>query len=187
MRLVRALGVAALVTGLGIAIPAYSQHGREGEHGRSGRQDGHPGKGHEQRGPEKYTIRHSERERSHVQSRPEHRVVWEQYRSRRWENEHRGWRERGGYHGYRVPHERYVVYFGRAHRFRVHTYPVVIVGGHPRFHYHDCWITMVDPWPAYWEANWYETDDVYVEYVHDGYYMYNTRHPGVAIAVNISL
>jgi hypothetical protein len=36
-------------------------------------------------------------------------------------------------------------------------------------------------------VNWYETDDVYVAYVDGGYYMYNSRHPGVAIAVSISL
>jgi hypothetical protein len=27
---------------------------------------------------------------------------------------------------------------------------------------------------------------VYVDYVGDGYYMYNRRHPGVAIALNVS-
>jgi len=26
-----------------------------------------------------------------------------------------------------------------------------------------------------------------VDYVNDGYYMYNRRHPGVAIAINVSL
>jgi hypothetical protein len=26
-----------------------------------------------------------------------------------------------------------------------------------------------------------------VEYANDGYYMYNARHPGVGIAINISL
>jgi len=37
-----------------------------------------------------------------------------------------------------------------------------------------------------WERTWYDTDDVYVDYVNDGYYMYNRRHPGVGIAVNVS-
>jgi hypothetical protein len=26
-----------------------------------------------------------------------------------------------------------------------------------------------------------------VDYVNDGYYMFNRRHPGIAIAVNVSL
>jgi hypothetical protein len=45
---------------------------------------------------------------------------------------------------------------------------------------------MVDPWPEHWAMNWYETDDVYVAYVNDGYYMYNVTRPGVALAVSIS-
>jgi hypothetical protein len=40
--------------------------------------------------------------------------------------------------------------------------------------------------PDYWAENWYETDDVYVDYVGDGYYLFDTRYPGVAIAVNVS-
>jgi hypothetical protein len=62
-----------------------------------------------------------------------------------------------------------------------------VVGGYPRFQYGGFWFSMVDPWPEYWAHNWYETDDVYVDYVNDGYYMYNRRHPGVAIAINVSL
>lgn len=122
----------------------------------------------------------------HIEPRYEHRVVWQERRAREWAHEHRSWRERGGYHGYRVPHDRYIVYFGPEHRFRIHTLPVVIVAGHPRFRYQGYWVSVVDPWPEHWATNWYETDEVYVHYVDDGYYLYNVRHPGVGIAVNIS-
>jgi len=61
----------------------------------------------------------------------------------------------------------------------------MLVGGFPRFQYGGYWFSVVDPWPGDWAENWYETDDVYVDYVNDGYYMYDTRYPGVAIAVNI--
>ncbi len=115
------------------------------------------------------------------------KIVWQDYRARGWQREHRTWVQRGGYHGYRIPHERYVMYCGPRHLFRVHTLPVVVVGGYPRFHYNGFWFSLVDPWPEFWGANWYETDDVYVEYVNDGYYLYNHRHPGVAIAINVSL
>ncbi len=117
----------------------------------------------------------------------DHRVVWEDHRARQWEHEHRSWQQRGGYHGYRIPHERYVAYFGRPHRFRMHTLPVVVYQGHPRFRCNGFWFTVIDPWPEYWAADWYSTDDVYIEYVHDGYYMYNARHPGVAIAIDVAL
>jgi hypothetical protein len=46
---------------------------------------------------------------------------------------------------------------------------------------------MVDPWPGYWANDWYDTDDVYVNYVDNGYYLYNRRYPGPGIAINITL
>ncbi|HWR17932.1 MAG TPA: hypothetical protein VN577_24095 [Terriglobales bacterium] len=174
MKLTGVIGTAILVSSLAIAIPAFGQHGkRGGDHHKHEKFDKKHGK----------SVRVVERRDAHRGQR----VVWVDHRATRWEHEHRGWKQRGGYHGYRVPRERYVVYFGREHRFRVHSYPVVIVEGRPRFRYHDCWVTMVDPWPEYWSERWYETDDVYVEYADDGYYLYNERHPGVRIAVNISM
>lgn len=116
-----------------------------------------------------------------------HREAWEGHRAQHWEHEHHSWRERGGYRGYRIPENRFRAHFGRGHWFRVHTVPVIVVGGYPRFQYGGFWFSMVDPWPEYWAPTWYETDDVYVDYVNDGYYMYNRRHPGVAIAINVSL
>jgi len=114
-------------------------------------------------------------------------AAWEGHRAKHWEHEHHSWRERGGYRGYRIPDSRFRAHFGREHWFRVHTVPVVVVGGYPRFQYGGFWFSMVDPWPEYWSRNWYETDDVYVDYVNDGYYMYNRSHPGVGIAINVSL
>jgi hypothetical protein len=107
-------------------------------------------------------------------------VRWQQRRARSWEAEHRTWRQRGGYTGYRIPEGRFRGYFGPDHWFRVYSYPVYVVGGFPRFQYHGFWFGLVDPWPEYWPDNWFETDDVYIDYYEDGYYMYNRRHPGVS-------
>jgi hypothetical protein len=177
------------------------------EHGRSSSQhwDKHEAKGQEKH-HEQQRARHDEPERHqpHYQQPhgPEHvreanwhehedhsrrREVWEGHRAHHWEHEHHSWRERGGYRGYRIPENHFRAHFGRGHWFRVHTVPVVIVAGHPRFQYGGFWFSMVDPWPEYWAPTWYETDEVYVDYVNDGYYMYNRRHPGVAIAINVSL
>jgi hypothetical protein len=64
---------------------------------------------------------------------------------------------------------------------------VVVVGGYPRFRYGGFWFSIVDPWPEYWSPDWYDNDDVYIEYAGDGYYMYDRRYPGVGIAISVSL
>ena len=50
-----------------------------------------------------------------------------------------------------------------------------------------CGSAWLIPCPETWSPVWYRTDDVYVDYVNDGYYMFNRQHPGIAIAVNVSL
>jgi hypothetical protein len=113
--------------------------------------------------------------------------AWERHGSRDWAAEHRSWQQRGGYHGYRIPEARFHGYFGPSHFFRIHGLPFLVVGGYPRFRYQGYWMSAVDPWPVAWGPNWYDNDDVYINYVDNGYYLYNRRDPGVAIAINISL
>ena len=107
-------------------------------------------------------------------------------RAKSWDHDHRTWAQRGGYNGYRVPEARFRAYWGRAHDFRIYSLPMVFVGGYPRFRYDGYWVTFVDPWPEMWPANWYETDDVYLDYTDDGYYLYDLTRPGPGIAVTIS-
>jgi hypothetical protein len=109
-----------------------------------------------------------------------------QSRASSWSNEHRTWGQRGGYNGYRVPEDRFRLYFGRDHGFRIYGLPMLFVGGYPRFQYDGYWVTFVDPWPEMWPDTWYETDDVYLDYTGDGYYLYNRTRPGVGIAVTMA-
>jgi hypothetical protein len=109
-----------------------------------------------------------------------------QSRARSWNDEHRTWGQRGGYNGYRVPEDRFRGYWGRPHPFRIYTLPLLFVGGYPRFRYDGYWVTLVDPWPNTWPANWYQTDDVYVDYTDDGYYLYDLTRPSPALAVTIT-
>jgi hypothetical protein len=43
----------------------------------------------------------------------------------------------------------------------------------------------MDPWPEYWSDDWYDNDDVYVDYYEDGYYLYNPRYPRDRIAITV--
>jgi hypothetical protein len=113
--------------------------------------------------------------------------AWQGHRSENWQSDHRTWQQRGGYNGYRIPANHYNGHFGSSHEFVIFSQPYMVVGGFPRFQYGGYWFSLVDPWPDSWASNWYETDDIYVSYTDNGYYMYDRRYPGVGIAVSVSL
>jgi hypothetical protein len=115
----------------------------------------------------------------------EQRAAWQEHRAHNWQSEHRDWQQRGGYNGYRIPEDRYRGYFGPDHAFRIYSYPVMVVGGYPRFQYSGFWFSIVDPWPEYWSDDWYDNDDVYIDYSEDGYYLYNRRYPRDRIAITV--
>jgi hypothetical protein len=212
MRMAAMIGASILGLLLGTTVPARADHGRgdeqkggrqhENEHqkgpGRSQaqhserRQEGGPQRGHQGEIREQQIHRpeaHRSESRREPYGRPGYRPVhdvWQPHRAEHWEREHHSWRERGGYHGERIREEDFREHFGRGRWFRVHSVPVIVVDSRPRFQFGGYWFTLVDPWPEYWSATWYRTDDVCIDYVNDGYYLYNRRHPGVAIAVNVS-
>ena len=128
---------------------------------------------------------HESSRRTPDQQRIQH-TAWHQHGSQHWESDHRTWQQRGGYHGYRIPEDRFRGHFGRDHGFRISGLPFLVVGGFPRFQYQGYWFSEVDPWPESWGDDWYDNDDVYVSYVDSGYYLYNRRYPDVGIAINIS-
>ena len=110
---------------------------------------------------------------------------WQHERATQWQAQHRTWAERGGYGGYYIPDATFALSFGDQHWFRITSEPTII-GGYPRFQHDGFWFMMVDPWPESWSQDWYATDDVYVGY-NNGYYLYNRRDPGDAIAISIVL
>jgi hypothetical protein len=81
--------------------------------------------------------------------------------------------------GGRIPEERFHSNFGREHAFRVGS--PVLVGGYSRFQYGGYWFGFVEPWPV----DWYYTDDVYIDYVDGGYYMYDPYYPGTRFAISV--
>jgi len=117
----------------------------------------------------------------------EQRSAWQEHRATHFQSEHRDWQQRGGYNGYRIPDDRYRQSFGASHSFRIYSYPVVVVGGYPRFQYGGYYFSAVDPWPEYWADNWYDDDDVYIDYYGGGYYLYNRRYPRDRVAISVYL
>jgi primosomal protein N' len=79
----------------------------------------------------------------------------------------------------RIPDDRFHANFGRGHDF--HMGNPVLVGGYSRFQYGGFWFGFVQPWPA----GWYYTDDVYIDYVDGGYYMYNPYYPGARFSISV--
>ena len=171
---------------------AQQQHDQAIRHEHAQQQDQNNGQQHarEQQRHDQHNqpqpAQHQNLKRSPQQQRIQ-QSAWQRHESHNWESEHRTWQQRGGYHGYRIPDDRFRVYFGSNHGFRIYGQPFLVVGGYPRFQYQGYWFSPVDPWPVYWGNNWYDNDEVYVNYVDNGYYLYNRRYPNVGIAINISM
>ncbi len=111
--------------------------------------------------------------------------TWQQTQSQNWATDHRTWAQRGGYGGYYVPQASFSLYFGRQHYFHIGALPSIYMG-YPRFEYQGFSFLLLDPWPAYWPANWYASDDVYIDY-DNGYYLYNRRDPNVRLAIMLDV
>jgi hypothetical protein len=87
-----------------------------------------------------------------------------------------------------VPSYYFRAHFGRSHFFRLSAFDFDYYDGYPCYYYDDYRISFVDPCPEYWGDDWYESDDCYIDYVDDGYYLYNRRfpdRPGVAISIDL--
>jgi hypothetical protein len=108
-------------------------------------------------------------------------------RANNWAREHRSWQQRGGYSGYRIPQPRYQSSFGPSHGFHMFSFPLLVIGGFPRFQFGGLWFSVMDPWPEYWSDDWYGSDDLYIESFGGGYYLHNRRHPLDRIALTVYL
>ena len=193
MKVIGITSTAILSLLLGVATAAYAQQEQQGEkqdhppQAESKHDKSKPDQQHaKQQQQQNQNQQHAQQQRPQQQQRVE-QSAWQEHRAQSWQSDHRTWQQRGGYHGYRIPDDRYRGYFGPDHGFRIYGLPFLVVGGYPRFQYEGYWLSPVDPWPEYWANDWYDTDDVYVTYVDNGYYLFNRRYPNVAIAVSISM
>jgi hypothetical protein len=80
-----------------------------------------------------------------------------------------------------IPDNKFHGSFGKNHPF--HPGHPAIVSGQPTFAYGGYTFIMVDPWPA----DWAYTDDCYIDYVDGEYFLFDLLHPGVQVALIVSM
>ncbi|MGA8301204.1 MAG: hypothetical protein WB817_17110 [Terriglobales bacterium] len=93
-------------------------------------------------------------------------------------NENQGNAHAAGGH---IPDNKFRSSFGRSHTF--HPSRPTVVNGRPTFAYGGYSFILVDPWPA----GWAYTDDCYIDYIDGQYFLFDLAHPGVQIALMVSL
>jgi outer membrane biosynthesis protein TonB len=81
-----------------------------------------------------------------------------------------------GAHGH-ISDAHYRASFGSSHSFHVNQGEF----NNHRFQYGGYSFGFGAPWPA----GWLYTDDVYVDYIDGGYYMFDPVHPGIRLSINI--
>ena len=195
----RVISTAVLSLLLGITIPAYAQKGQEEKGGGKGRAQQMQ---HQQQPQHAQQAQHQQRPQHAKQAQPQRQpqrsqqVQRQQQPQRSRQAQQRGGQQgqrvaynRGnnGFHGNgnngnhygRIPDDRYRAHFGREHSFRM--IRPTMISGYNRFQYSGYWFGFNERWPS----DWYYTDDVYVMYVGGGYYLYNPRHPGIHITLNL--
>jgi hypothetical protein len=167
------------------AAPALQPKRQADQHAQQASHPQNPGNKAGPRAPKNQAMRSPEE--AHSQQRLQQRA-WQERRANHWEYEHRTWKQRGGYKGERVADDHYQSHFGNAHPFRIYGLPFAYEAGNPRFQYEGYWFTLLDPCPEAWGGRWYETDDVYISYQGDGYYLFNRGYPGPhGVALTVSM
>jgi hypothetical protein len=84
---------------------------------------------------------------------------------------------RGGH----IPDEKFHANFGREHRFKMQR--PTVVEGRPTFQYSGYSFVLVDAWPMEWAY----TDDCYIDYIDGEYFLFDLAHPGVRLAIVVTM
>jgi hypothetical protein len=125
---------------------------------------------------------HRDREEEHKQeerNKDEHKEAeHKEARQEERHDEHAVKREEHVEHR-RIADEHFRAHFGREHHFAVRN--ITVVNNERRFEYGGYRFGFAEPWPV----GWAYTDDVYIDFIDGEYYLFNVRHPGVRIMVNV--
>jgi hypothetical protein len=81
----------------------------------------------------------------------------------------------------RIPDPQFKANFGKQHRFAVNRMitTTTVVPNQTQFVYAGYTFIFLDPWPA----DWLFTDECYIDYVDEEYFLFDVFHPGVRVAL----
>ena len=174
MKLFKVMSIAVLCLLLGSIAPVYAQKGQE-EKGGGGQK---PQQAQHAQQPQ----RAQQAQRTQQQPQRTQQAQRSQQQPQRTQQaQGGGHRPQGQLSAGRIPDARFHSNFGRGHEFRMSR--PVYYGGYSQFQYSGYWFNFVDAWPS----DWLYSDDVYVDYYGNAYYLYNPRHPGIRIAIRIAI
>jgi hypothetical protein len=173
MKLVGIISTAVLSLTLGAAAPVYAQqeeHAQQDEkHAQQDEKKVQPEKSAQQE--EKKTQQEKPAQQGEKKAQQEEKKQQQEKPA----TQHEQQAQRADNH--RIPDDRFHANFGREHVFIINR--PVIIEGQPRFQYGGYWFGFSQPWPV----GWLYTDNVYVDFVDGGYYLYNPFHPGIRIVI----
>jgi len=185
----RVISTAVLFLLLGTTIPALAQKGQEEKGGGGGKEQPAQHQAQPQRAqqakPQPQRAQQAKQQPQRGQQAQPQRAQQTQRQPQRAQQtrqqpqpvaSNRG--NNGGHYG-RIPDTSYRAHFGRGHSF--HMIRPQMIGGYNRFQYGGYWFGFNQGWPLGWDYN----DDVYVVYEGGVYYLYNLRHPGIHISLNL--
>jgi hypothetical protein len=80
-----------------------------------------------------------------------------------------------------IPDAKFKASFGRQHTFKASQVlnTTTVVAGQTQFVYVGYTFVILDPWPA----EWLFTDDLYIDYMDDDYFLFDPFHPGIRVAL----
>jgi hypothetical protein len=191
----RFISTAVLVLLLGMTIPVLAQKGQEEKGGGAGKAPQAQRQAQPQRAQQtqrqaqpqraqqaqpqrvQQTQRQAQPQRAQ-QAQPQRAQHAQQSRGQQQQSVAYNHGNNGNQYG-RISNANYGAHFGQGHSF--HMGRPQMIGGYNRFQYGGYWFGYNQGWPIGWDYN----DDCYVVYEDGAYYMYDLRHPGIHISLNI--
>ena len=180
----RVISTAVLFLLLGTTLPAFAQKGEEEKGGGGGKpqaaqheqQPQHAQKAQPQRAEKAQPQRAEKAQPQRAEKAQPQRAQQSRGQQPQAVANNRG--SNAGHYG-RISDTNYRAHFGHDHSF--HMGRPRMVSGYNRFQYGGYWFGYNEGWPMGWDYN----DDFYVEYIDGVYYLFNLRHPGFRLTLNL--